>query len=122
MGTFAALDPPLDFGSVVFIELPNSQILGLSCSDWAVDPSISTYPEGAEEIFEARGQFFRSFDWNGCAKAGWSAMSSLSVAGCQQQFVGKQEVDYSAKRTVFHVYIVMRTDLANYGKLEAEGE
>lgn len=101
--TFAVLDPPADFGFVVFIDLGNSKLMGLAGGDWVADSSISSYPDKVVEVLATPGQFVRGFRLERLPASGmilrFDVLDASTVAARYR--VAKEDVDYFGQSIVF---------------------
>lgn len=101
--TYAVLDPPADFGFVVFIDLGNSTLMGLAGGDWVADSSISSYPDEIAEVFATPGQFVRGFRLERLSSSGmvlrFAVLDASTVAARYR--VTKKDVDYFGQSIVF---------------------
>jgi len=97
------LDPPADFGFVVFIDLGNSTLMGLAGGDWVADSSISSYPDEIAEVFATPGQFVRGFRLERLSSSGmvlrFAVLDASTVAARYR--VTKKDVDYFRQSIVF---------------------
>jgi hypothetical protein len=101
--TCAVLDPPADFGFVVFIDLGNSMLMGLAGGDWIADSSISSYPDEITEVFTTPGQFVRGFRLERLPASGmvlrFEVLDPSTVAARYR--VAKKDLDYFGQSIVF---------------------
>ena len=97
------VDPPADFGFVVFIDLGNSTLMGLAGGDWVADSSISSYPDKVAEIFATPGQFVRGFRLERLPASGmvfrFDVLDASTVAARYR--VAKKDLDYFGQSIVF---------------------
>lgn len=101
--TCGVLDPPADFGFVVFIDVGNSTLMGLAGGDWVADSSISSYPDAAAEVFETPAQFVRAFRLERLPTSGmvrrFEVLDQSAVPARSR--IGRKDVDYFGESVVF---------------------